>query len=108
MASGEAAMQAVYPDAGNPFAFQNLSMIEGLQPWTVSEVWVIGSNTPNHHIDITQSFDRKIAALRAHVSQTAHAENLQQRIKEWGEQSAQKFRLPIGSIAEAFMVVSII
>jgi LmbE family N-acetylglucosaminyl deacetylase len=108
MAAGEAAMQAVYPDAGNPFAFQNVYKIEGLEPWTVSEVWVMGSTTPNHFIDITSTFDKKMQALKAHVSQTAHAENFDQRIRSWAESSAEKAGLPAGSLAEAFMVVSTI
>jgi LmbE family N-acetylglucosaminyl deacetylase len=68
----------------------------------------MGSTTPNHFIDISSTFDKKMDALKAHVSQTAHAENLDERMRSWAENSAQKAGLPAGSLAEAFMVVSTI
>src|SRR5215470_17884015 len=40
-AVGSAALDAVYPDARNPFAFPELAA-EGLEPWTVHEVWITG------------------------------------------------------------------
>ena len=41
LAAGETAIQAVYPDARNPFAFTELRA-EGFEPWRVREVWVTG------------------------------------------------------------------
>jgi hypothetical protein len=32
---------------------------EGLEPREVGEVWLIGSPSPNHYVDITDVFDRK-------------------------------------------------
>ena len=49
MAAGEAAIQAVYPDARNPFAFEDLLKDEGLEPWRVRELWVMAHHTPDHH-----------------------------------------------------------
>ena len=49
LAAGETAIQAVYPDARNPFAFPELKAA-GLEPWRVREVWITGSPTPNHFI----------------------------------------------------------
>ena len=72
MAAGEAAIQAVYPDARNPFAHTSLLDDEGLDAWSVPEVWVMGHPTMTHYVDVTETFARKIAALRAHESQTAH------------------------------------
>ena len=45
-AVGSAALDAVYPDARNPFAFPELLADEGLQPWTVREVWVTAGPGP--------------------------------------------------------------
>src|SRR5262252_1778604 len=67
-AVGSAALDAVYPDARNPFAFPALLADEGLKPWTVREVWISGSPTPTTYVDITDTFHRKVAALRCHVS----------------------------------------
>ena len=47
LAAGEATIQAVYPDARNPFAFTDLLDNEGLQPWRVKEVWVSGFAHPD-------------------------------------------------------------
>src|SRR6266704_4215368 len=67
-AVGSAALDAVYPDARNPFAFPELLRDEGLAAWTVSEVWLMGGPSPSHYVDMTDTFPRKIAALRAHES----------------------------------------
>jgi LmbE family N-acetylglucosaminyl deacetylase len=106
MAAGEAAIQAVYPDARNPFAFEDLLKDEGLEPWHVREVWVMSHHTPDHFIDVTDTFDKKIAALNAHVSQTAHNPNLEKMIREWGERNAKLNGLADGRVAEIFRVVA--
>ena len=108
-AVGEAALAAVYPDARNPFAHPELLADEGLEPWVVSELWVLGAppERAEHVVDITPTFDRKIAALRAHVSQTGRWTELEQRIRSFGEATAARFRLPEGHVAEVFQVVTI-
>lgn len=105
LAAGETAIQAVYPDARNPFAFTDLRA-EGFEPWRVREVWVTGSPNPNHFVDITDTFDKKMAALHAHVSQTAHNKELENMVRGWGERNAQSQGLPEGRIAEIFKVVN--
>ena len=105
MAAGEAAIQAVYPDSRNRFAFMDL-LDEGLEPWRVKEVWVTSMITPNHYVDITDTFPKKMAALHAHVSQTAHNSELEKMVREWGERNAITGGLPEGRIAEAFRVVN--
>ena len=80
-ATGELALTAVYPDAGNPFAHPHLLKDEGLEPWDVSEIWLINGREPNHYVDVTHTFDRKIAALRAHASQLAHPDSLVERCR---------------------------
>ncbi|GAA0459642.1 GlcNAc-PI de-N-acetylase [Paractinoplanes deccanensis] len=69
LAVGEAAMAAVYPDAGNARAFPELARA-GLGPHQVREVWVPGYERPNHYVDATKYVDRKCEALRRHRSQT--------------------------------------
>ena len=105
LAAGETAIQAVYPDARNPFAFTDLRA-EGFEPWRVREVWVTGSPNPNHFVDITEAFDKKMAALRAHVSQTAHNKELENMVRGWGERNAQSQGLAEGRIAEIFKIVN--
>ena len=107
LAAGEAAIQAVYPDSRNPFAHPSLLADEGLEAWTVPEVWVMASDRSEHYVDITDTFDAKIAALRAHVSQTAHVDTLEEFVRGWSARNAAAGELPAGRLAETFMVVSI-
>jgi len=69
LAAGEACLAAIYPTARNPMALPEL-LAEGLEKWVVDWVYVTGTQEePNHYVDITDTVDKKIAALRAHVSQ---------------------------------------
>jgi LmbE family N-acetylglucosaminyl deacetylase len=104
MAAGEASIQAVYPDARNPFAHASLLDDEGLEAWSVREVWVMGHPTLTHYVDVTDAFDRKIAALRAHESQTGHLEDLEGFIRAWGQRLAEEAGFPEGRLAEGFFV----
>jgi LmbE family N-acetylglucosaminyl deacetylase len=102
---GSAALDAVYPDARNPFAFPELRADEGLDAWTVREIWLPGGPTPNHWVDVTGTFPRKVAALRAHESQTAQMDNLEEFLRGWLSRSAAQGGLPEGRLAEAFQVI---
>jgi LmbE family N-acetylglucosaminyl deacetylase len=106
MAAGEAAIQAVYPDSRNPFAFEDLLKDEGLEPWRVREVWVMSSQSPDHFVDITDVFVKKMQALHAHVSQTAHNPDLEKMVREWGEKNAAANNLAEGKIVEVFKIVN--
>lgn len=105
LAAGEAAMQAIYPDARNPFAHPSLLADEELAAWTVPQVWIMGNSDPNHWVDVRSTLDLKIAALRQHKSQTEHLENLPTFIREWGERNATEANLEPGSVVEAFRVL---
>jgi LmbE family N-acetylglucosaminyl deacetylase len=103
-AVGSAALDAVYPDARNPFAFPSLLADEGLAAWTVPEVWIMGG-TADHYVDVTATFARKLAALRAHESQHPHPEELEGRLRQWLGRAALAGGLPEGHLAESFQVV---
>jgi LmbE family N-acetylglucosaminyl deacetylase len=105
-AAGSAALDAVYPDARNPFAFPELLGDEGLEPWIVREVWLSASPAPDHYVDVTGTFGRKVAALRAHVSQTGQMTNLEDMLRGWLTYAAQRAGLPEGHLAEAFQVLN--
>jgi len=77
--------------------------------WSVREVWLAGAPEEriDHVVDITDTLDRKLAALRSHASQTAHIDDLAGRLREWHAGWARRFDLPEGRLAEAFQVVSI-
>jgi LmbE family N-acetylglucosaminyl deacetylase len=103
-AVGSAALDAVYPDARNPFAFPELRTDERLAAWTVREVWM-GAAAPNHYVDVTGTFGRKVAALRAHESQTGQMEGLEDFLRAWLARNAEQAGWPEGRLAEAFQVM---
>lgn len=105
LAAGEAAMCAVYPDARNPFAHPELLADEGLAAWTVREVWFSGAPGADHMVDITDTYDRKLAALRAHVSQVSHMDDLDGMLRGWLGANATAGGLPEGRLAESFTIV---
>jgi LmbE family N-acetylglucosaminyl deacetylase len=104
MAAGEATLCAVYPDARNPHAFPEL-LEEGFASHAVPTVWVVGS-TPTLVVDITDTFASKIAALKSHISQVGHREDLDEMMRTWATTNAEVGGLPAGRLAETFRVVN--
>ena len=104
-ASGEASLAAVYPDARNPYTHLELAA-EGLEAWSVSETWVMTAGAgADTWVDITDQFDRKVAALRRHVSQTSHMDDLEGLLRGFLARNAHLAGLPEGRLAEGFRVV---
>ncbi len=102
LAAGEATLRASYPAAENPFAWPEL----GLPFHHVGEVWLMAHPTPDHVVDITDTFPRKLAALQAHASQTAHrGDQLEVFLRRMSGGVASRFGLPEGRLAEAFAIV---
>jgi LmbE family N-acetylglucosaminyl deacetylase len=104
MAAGEAAVCVAYPDARNPFAYPEL-LEEGLEPFSVKEVWLMSSPRPNRAVDVTDVFERKLAALRCHRSQVGEGEGLEQRLRGWLARGARLAGLGEGRLTETFQVV---
>ena len=105
LAAGEAALCAVYPDARNPFAHPEL-MEEGLEPHTVSEVWLMAAPAPDVFVDITDHLEAKLAALRCHESQLPDPGALDGMIRGWTQATARAAGLAEGRLAEAFRRIS--
>ena len=104
LAAGEAAMCALYPDSRNPFVFTEL-IDEGFEAWAVPETWIMATEKPNHFVDTTVNFDRKIEALRAHESQHQDPDAMAQRVRGWNELLATTAGFPEGHTAESFVVL---
>ena len=104
IATGEATMSAVYPDARNPFAFPGRPIVD-LDDWTVDEVWIPFGSAAQDVVDITHQLDRKIEALMCHRSQHRDPAAMQERVRTWWQGVAAEHGLPEGSSAEAFRVV---
>ena len=105
LAAGEATVCAVYPDARNLFAHRELLEGEGLDPWTVSELWLMAHRDVDVYVDPTDVIDKKVAALRCHASQLPEPAAMDSRMREWGALVAARVGLTEGRMAEAFKAV---
>ncbi|MGH8987187.1 MAG: PIG-L deacetylase family protein [Acidimicrobiales bacterium] len=101
LATGEAATCAVYPDSRNPFAHPEL-LDEGLHPHTVDELWLMASPETNVAVEVTATFDQKIAALGRHRSQVKDLDIVATRLRAGSEAAAARAGMPQGALAELF------
>lgn len=100
---GRAALDAVYPLARDPLAFPE-QVRAGLAPHHVRQVWLGASTAATVVVDITASFERKIAARLAHVSQTPNPAQLPE---DWRARAA-RIGAPAGvALAETFTVLTL-
>jgi LmbE family N-acetylglucosaminyl deacetylase len=104
LAVGEAVLCAVFPDARNPFAHPEL-LGEGLEPHAVSEVWLMAGTAASRFVDVTDAFERKVAALRSHASQLRDPDAITAMVRSWVEATAERGGLAQGRLAEVFQVV---
>ncbi len=106
LATGDATVCAVYPDARNRWAHPELAD-EGLDPWTVGALWMgNGRDIATHYVDITAAVDRKIEALLSHKSQLPDPDTTETMVRSWTGATAQAAGLPDGRAAEAMRVVN--
>jgi LmbE family N-acetylglucosaminyl deacetylase len=104
LATGEATLGAVYPDARNPFAFPDL-LDNGFEPWTVDEVLLTVHGELDRFVDITDVFERKVAALMCHESQHTDRTRMETLLRDWGRGIAAVAGFPEDRIAEGFRAV---
>ena len=71
------------------------------------EVWISGTGTPTHYVDVTETFPQKIAALRSHASQIGQRDGLEDFLRERLARAAAQAGLPEGHLAEAFQVIDV-
>jgi LmbE family N-acetylglucosaminyl deacetylase len=103
LAAAEAAVCAVYPDSRNAWAFPELLDVEGLEPYTVPELWLMARDRPDRFVDTTDVFHRKVEALLCHKSQIAGREDaFAPMLREWSSGVAALAGLPKGRLAEGY------
>ncbi|MCC6313928.1 MAG: PIG-L family deacetylase [Thermomicrobiales bacterium] len=88
-AAGEVTLDAIYPAARDRMTFPEL-LAEGLEPHKVAEVYLAGSESPDTAIDITDYFETKLAALRAHRSQMGEWDP-DAEVRGWARETAARF-----------------
>ena len=102
-AAAAAALDAVFPAAGQPNLFEELAA-DGLRPHKVRKVYVTWREQVELFVNIDETIDIKVAALRAHRSQMKDWDP-EERIKKWAQERAKGKEM---SYAEAFRVVTLI
>jgi LmbE family N-acetylglucosaminyl deacetylase len=101
LATGEATLSAVYPAARDRHNFPEL-IDEGLEPWKVRQVLVTGVERPNLWVDVSDTLDTGLAALRCHVSQLPEWDEVETRMRERVASVGE----PVGlSMAQAFLSI---
>ncbi len=101
-AAGLAAVEAVFPAAGQPNLFEELEA-EGLTAYKPRKVFSVNWRDGNYWVSIDETLDLKIAALRAHKSQMNDWDP-EPRIREWASERAKGKEM---QYAEIFRVVTL-
>ena len=102
-AAAAAALDAVFPAAGQPMVFPELAQ-EGFAPHKVRKVYIAGRAQHEVFVSIDDTIEVKIAALRAHRSQMRDLDPADM-IREWAAESAKGKEM---QYAEAFRVVTLV
>ncbi|GAP10668.1 uncharacterized proteins, LmbE homologs [Bellilinea caldifistulae] len=91
--AGQIVCEAVYPASGNPLYYPEL-LEKGLSPHEIKELWLTLTAQPNMMIDVTETWELKIAALRQHRSQIGDMEEMErmQRQRRTADSSEDKPR----------------
>lgn len=101
-AAGLVAIDAVFPAAGQPHIFEDLAL-EGLKAHKVRKVYIVNWTEAGVPVDVSDTIDIKVAALKAHKSQMGDWD-VEKNIKEWAAERGKSFNLPH---AEVFRVVTL-
>ena len=87
-AAAEAATYAVFPSAGTRMIFPDL-LDEGLLPHNVKRLYIHGNEKPNTWVDIAETLETKIEALKKHVSQ-GDTHDVDKWMYEWAEREGKE------------------
>ncbi len=101
-AAGQAALDAVFPAAEMTLLYPDLAA-EGLTGHKVNYVFVTFSERVNYYVDITDTLDLKIEALRKHASQLGEMDPTAM-IRQWAAESGKKVGF---AYAEAFYRITL-
>ena len=100
LATGEATLASVYPAARDRLNFPEL-LEEGLEPWKVRQVLLMGVEQPNLWVDVAGTFEVGLDALRRHASQV-DGQDVESRVRE----RAEVMGAPQGiGLAQAFLSI---
>jgi len=99
-AAAQLGLYAAFPSAGSRLLFADL-LDEGFEPHNVKRVYIHGSEKPDTWVNITETIDVKVAALKEHASQLGDWDP-EKMIREWAEEEAKDQDM---QFAEAYKVM---
>lgn len=85
--TGQVVMDAVYPYARDHLSYPDL-LEKGLEPHKVKEILFWGTEDINYRVNISETFEQKIAALHCHESQMKEMSHFNP--DEWCRQNGRK------------------
>jgi len=89
--AADVALDAVFPSAGTRLIFPEL-LAEGLEPHEVHQVYIHGAERPDTYVDIAETLDVKLAALRAHKSQMGEWDPVEM-LTQWAAEQGRRRKL---------------
>jgi LmbE family N-acetylglucosaminyl deacetylase len=89
--AADVALDAVFPSAGTRLIFPEL-LVEGLEPHEVRQAYIHGAERPDTYVDIAETLDVKLAALRAHKSQMGEWDPAEM-ITQWAAEQGRRRKL---------------
>lgn len=101
-AVGDLVLHSINP-AGSTRLWDPTLIEEGLEPWDISQLWLIGFGSGPDRVDVTETFDTKIAALRCHASQLADFDP-EPMVRDWARKSGIEVGVPL---AESFRIMTL-
>ncbi|MCZ7553860.1 MAG: PIG-L family deacetylase [Anaerolineales bacterium] len=102
-AAGTAALDAIFPAAGQPNLFEELAE-EGLSAHKPRKIYVTSFTGGEYFVNIEETIDIKIEALKAHKSQM-HDWDPVDRIRQWASEHGKGKEM---AYAEGFRVVTLV
>jgi LmbE family N-acetylglucosaminyl deacetylase len=97
-AAGQAALDAAAPASAMPLLWP-----EAGEPHGVRQVYVYGNDEPNVWVDVTETIEQKIVALKQHASQIGDWDPTEM-IKEWNAETGKETGL---AFAESYRVITL-
>lgn len=99
-AAGDLVLHCVNPAASTRL-WDTTLLDEGLEPWDISELWLMGFSEGPHRSDISTTFDLKMAALRCHASQMPWGDP-EDEVRQWATAVGEEVGV---ALAEPFVVL---
>ena len=99
-ASARAACEAVFPSAGTRLMFTDL-LEAGYEPHDVKRLYIHGSDKSDTWIDISETIDIKIEALKKHLRQK-DTHDVDSWMRDWAKETGKEKEL---DFAESFRVM---